>query len=190
MFTSLFSDSALFNTREGRAGKVSEYETMISWNTFFLLFLCYNSQLSASFCPHNPSHLLTRFIISCWAWTWIQTCRSLQSVVSRASPQHLRRRWMLLQVFRANYCHKLLLLDFILAVSKGIKTGQDMIIADTAIWFKSLGDVIFLWWCENKGTVSKLYEKGTEFIGNGEEEVNNTFFLHVHVKQMKLVLKP
>lgn len=26
MFTSLFSDSALFNTREGRAGKVAQYD--------------------------------------------------------------------------------------------------------------------------------------------------------------------
>lgn len=97
MFTSLFSDSVLFNTREGRAGKVLQHGLMMEpW-----------SQPGT----HNPSHLITRFIISCWASTWTPTCRSRLLVESRTTRLSLRRRWTLSQVRWMSYLPHLGLLS-------------------------------------------------------------------------------
>ncbi len=101
------------------------------------LFLYSNSQQTASFPLHDPSHPVTRCTISCWAWTWTPTSRSLQSVRSRLTPPHLRRRWTPSQVRRINDCHNSLLLDFccwiFLQQLRKWKTGQDTIILHTPV---------------------------------------------------------
>lgn len=88
----------------------------------------------ACFSLHNPSHLIARFIISCWAWTSTQTSHSLQSARSRATPLHLRRRWTWSRVRRINDCHNSLLLDLISAAAKEMKK-QDRTRSFYILWF-------------------------------------------------------
>lgn len=81
MFTSLFSDSALFNTREGRAGKVH--------------YLNGNTGQSAFSFSWSSFYHLTRCITSCWAWTWTPASLSLLWRKCHILCLHLKRKWML-----------------------------------------------------------------------------------------------